>query len=1232
MPSIDDLNSVLTWYQNYVGTFDKAKWEQTVEERILHGINHIPKKSAKVQSELIDLDLVRGSSFPKVKPKHGLFATARLALIRFLFLPIFHKWWSAQTSPRLFLVFLFLYGLQVGNVFLYLNSGATSQVTLNRTTETSEQSYRPTREDIPKEPTQPSGIQSSEIISPIILMVALTILHSQIVATHGCKDDEDVKSKGKGRRGSTGLKNRKRRITGRVLPSRRRSSLLNGANANLASAAAPTSIRKTISLSAKHSKDKVLISSSSIKKVIFEDESKSLSSNSDKDEGIADEISENLSVENDDNEDCVFEQKDTLQNEVSQIQAHLHASLQKVKSAVVLLGNMQTVVHEYVSIKDGDSEKNPEATIVTEDADHHKFAPQRLESVTIAQAVTTAPAKTQTSSLRKRNVSKQSEASSVSCGELSSNNNDSSTDEDIGEETMEDEEMRNKSEWTAVTTNSEDDDYGDEMNNSDDEDFEEETFEVQMNDHPFAWEFQQMQHSSKCLNINPSCVSSDKVSCTVWEGNEAKKADLGVLDICSTIIAKVECARENSDYLNLGICFSFAIAILPSCWRLNTNLEIDHFDVSKAGQYISNGIHYAYGDNLKVRVMILISILERLFLAMFAFFLLAVAEKTYKQRFLFAKLFSRITSFRKAGKSGIPHFRLNKVSNIKTWLSVRSYLQRRGPQRSVDIIVSATFIATFILIFFFSVELLKDSNRMYYLYNVEVMAWSMCLGIFLMRFMTLSSRISQKYRNLSVIITEQLNLYLKMEQKPHKKEELMVANNVLKLASELLKELEDPFKISSFASNPYLYNVTRIVILSAFSGVLSEMLGFKLKLYNIKIKRGYYTYGINKKLKHSDYEVFYGWNQVDFNFQDSSTTREDMIQSKKFIQENNIITALKISGSRMFLSTPRYKPGVPSTLNFVPYNGILGNGTGPALSPYPSWDMQAIGNCSTLQSVQAMEIDQYDRMWILDIGRLNLFSDQPINACPPKIVLVDLRRDIVLHTYTFPNDVITPTDGFPKDVAVACSSHTKCILYIADITEARLVLYDHEKQSSWFVTHPSMKPDPTATNITILGKTYYNPFGISSIGLAPRRQNHDTFYYAALASLTVYKVKTKVLLNAGQGSTLPEGAVVKVVTRPSQSDGMTMDASGRLYYGSLQHNSVYSFNTKRNSGNKPRLLAHSDIDIVWQDTFGFDNERGYLFLIADRFQFFEDQAYNFKEVNFRALRFRTGSKSYIYPA
>lgn len=121
--------------------------------------------------------------------------------------------------------------------------------------------------------------------------------------------------------------------------------------------------------------------------------------------------------------------------------------------------------------------------------------------------------------------------------------------------------------------------------------------------------------------------------------------------------------------------------------------------------------------------------------------------------------------------------------------------------------------------------------------------------------MTLGTKINKKYRNLSVLIIEQINLNLQLEQKPHKKEEFNVANNVLKLAIDLLKvkiqelfcmckwmqifyfqELENPFKISGLPANPILYNVTKLVILSALSGVFSELLGFKLKLHKIKLK------------------------------------------------------------------------------------------------------------------------------------------------------------------------------------------------------------------------------------------------------------------------------------------------------------------------------------------------------------------------------------------------------------
>lgn len=53
--------------------------------------------------------------------------------------------------------------------------------------------------------------------------------------------------------------------------------------------------------------------------------------------------------------------------------------------------------------------------------------------------------------------------------------------------------------------------------------------------------------------------------------------------------------------------------------------------------------------------------------------------------------------------------------------------------------------------------------------------------------MMLGSNINKKYQNTSLLLTEQMNVYLRLLVKPHKKEKLLVSNNVLKLASKLLK-------------------------------------------------------------------------------------------------------------------------------------------------------------------------------------------------------------------------------------------------------------------------------------------------------------------------------------------------------------------------------------------------------------------------------------------------------------
>lgn len=86
-------------------------------------------------------------------------------------------------------------------------------------------------------------------------------------------------------------------------------------------------------------------------------------------------------------------------------------------------------------------------------------------------------------------------------------------------------------------------------------------------------------------------------------------------------------------------------------------------------------LRLAFGETTWQKTVLFIDFVLRISLAFLFFFLLAVAERTFKQRFLYAKLFSHLTSSRRARKSELPHFRLNKVRNIKTWLSVRSYLK-----------------------------------------------------------------------------------------------------------------------------------------------------------------------------------------------------------------------------------------------------------------------------------------------------------------------------------------------------------------------------------------------------------------------------------------------------------------------------------------------------------------------------------------------------------------------------
>ena len=61
--------------------------------------------------------------------------------------------------------------------------------------------------------------------------------------------------------------------------------------------------------------------------------------------------------------------------------------------------------------------------------------------------------------------------------------------------------------------------------------------------------------------------------------------------------------------------------------------------------------------------------------------------------------------------------------------------------------------------------------------------------------------------------------------------------------------------------------------------------------------------------------------------------------------------------------------------------------------PYPSWEMQKIGRCSSFQFVQSMEIDPEGRMWMADNGYVGN-TKNPL--CPPKLYIIDLKTDKIV--------------------------------------------------------------------------------------------------------------------------------------------------------------------------------------------------------------------------------------------
>ncbi|XP_041978315.1 protein PHTF1 isoform X2 [Aricia agestis] len=816
------MKHLAAWYQKKISSYDKEEWETMVEQLLMRSTyrRRIVDFSSHARSYLIDVDLVRGSSFPKAKPTLGMRRVVWYALVRLLFLPALYQWWTQQTSPSCARFLLGLWILQVVNI----------SVTVLAPTSV--------------------NIDSNSWMVPMALMLVLNVVHSQIVST----TEMEL------------ARVRPRSTYRRKLPRnfrKTRSDCDGGSGGGSAESGATSSHSKTPSTKPQKFRRRLSRSESidiglrKRKKDSTVEVKEIKHSTSDK------MISSKTKVKDSDDEDYMSWKKPDGSIQPSPIVTFTPPPEDVPKPVFTYKPNILTKKYLEIFNKpqladgdDGFESLNGYVSNGSEGDNHSKYIEAKIKRCIKTnedrnQATTSNDCIEPMTSTPKDKDEEEKYIDPESDSPRTTNS--PNPEKRVG--------VRFRNSWAkGVQPESSDEEFANvNPKNKVVDDFQ----EKKSGEESSYGSQSEAGHSDVGFHLNadsswdPFAIldpSSDTVKCTMWERGSTLRAELSAVDISWYVVARAERALAAAGGDWAGLVMAALVAIAPPIARLmqvaieqDTKSEEELQNVSLISYIPATVVNYthgsvrgvlsgAFGDNGWEMTSNVLSCVLRFALSGLVFFLLSVAERAFKQRFLYAKLFSHLTSARRARKSELPHFRLNTVRNIKTWLSTRSYLRRRGPQRSVDVIVSAAFMLTLILLACVSAQLLRDTET-WRGWLLEAMVWSICLGIYLLRLLTLGGNVNRKYRGcLSAILTEQINLHLAIEQRPESKEQLTVANNVLKLAADLLKELDAPFKISGICANHYLYTITKVVILSALSGVLSEMLGFKLKLHKIKIK------------------------------------------------------------------------------------------------------------------------------------------------------------------------------------------------------------------------------------------------------------------------------------------------------------------------------------------------------------------------------------------------------------
>ncbi|XP_036323756.1 protein yellow-like [Rhagoletis pomonella] len=365
-------------------------------------------------------------------------------------------------------------------------------------------------------------------------------------------------------------------------------------------------------------------------------------------------------------------------------------------------------------------------------------------------------------------------------------------------------------------------------------------------------------------------------------------------------------------------------------------------------------------------------------------------------------------------------------------------------------------------------------------------------------------------------------------------------------------------------------------------------------------------------------EVVYEWKQLVYGFP-TEQDRQDALANGTLVEGTGVPIDVAPTSSRVFITIPRFEPGVPYTLATV---SNTTEDDGPVVEPYPSysWHNANGGDCNRITSAWRVAITECNQMFVIDSGEVGTTQ-----YCPPQLLIFDLNNDTLLHRYKFDESLYTPSASlFITPLVVvddppptgSCQSYH---VYFADVRYHGLVVYDSASDSAWRAENRFMYPHPEHGIHTIANESFQLMDGMFALSA-----DDSQLYFHPLASGSEYAISLSALNNRtiwdADADSIPDEFQL-IANRSSGCGAEAIDSQSNLYCVSFNPIALSLLPLKNDAVSEIAVSVEESLleFVSGIKVFNGTGEEE-LWMNSNRFQKFMAGTMSASEVNYRIVK------------